>query len=270
VADCLPTVLPTAGVRIHPDCETDMTLALALLLIGASGSAERTLESRDSIAGIVIQVVGGAVKDAFSETTRPGGLRRVLRGATFTGLEIDGRPRSGIFSWLAAADRIAGYALDRQTGGSVEYSYRLQIQQYHVLRRSRVVDDQVTLTTSTGWTERIQLTKRLTREVPISVTITITATEVTRDGAGVRAAADETAGGTRIRGVIRGTANVSDFRCQVVRGIAENRAGVELDAGLARALLVVKTKGRAYYHAGASDVLDALRAAIRIGRRMRR
>ena len=237
-----------------------MNLVLTLLLIGASGSAERTLESRDSIAGILGQVALGAMRDATTSiSTNPNADRRgtvdqIRRGLRDSDprLWIDGRPRRGIFAWLAAVDRVCGYVLDRRSEGSVAYSYCLEIQQYNVLRRTRVVNDQVTLTTSTGWVERVPITGRITREVPINVVVEIRATEQ--------------AGSTTIEGTARGTAGTDAFRCRVVRAIAEDRAGVELATGLERALEQAETGGRDWYASGASDVLDALRAAIRIGR----
>jgi hypothetical protein len=112
----------------------------------------------------------------------------------------------------------------------------------------------VVLTTSTGWTERIKITERLTREIPIHVRVFIMAKESEH-------------GTTHISGVATGYADTRDFDCRLVRRIAEQRAADELDSGLADALERIQTGGTELYQHGASDVLTIVRASINIGSR---
>ena len=223
----------------------------ALLLFCASGSAERRMDvPGETIAGIIFQVGKGAAEDVLGR--RWSGSKRHDYGSVLRSvrLEIDGQPRTGIFSWLAAFDRTAGYALDRKTEGSVRLRYHLNIQGYGIERESVYRNDEVTLTTSTGWVERVPITKRLTREVPISVAIEIAATE--------------TAAGTHLRGTARGTADTRAFTCPIVQQFAANRAADTLDLELGRLLATVERRGTAWFHAGEfSPEFDRLRTAIR-------
>jgi hypothetical protein len=311
------------------------TLYAAILILSVSGSATRSLETTDSIAGIVGQVVIGGVKDVLGrrrdsstgldygsvlrsmslhidghprtgifawtvlwiagyiadradkfdgradsgigEIQRVfGGLSNVIGRFTAVGnsetaksdtaknfgrvlremeptLRIDGQERTGILAWLVAVNRVASYALDREHGGCVAYGYRLSVRGYDVRRHTEICDGRVILTTSTGWVERIRITDRITREVPIHATITITARESTSS--------------TRIVGSALATANLSEFRCGLVRRFADKRAAAELDSGLADALLRIERGGTTLYQHGASDVLSIVRDAIRIGSR---
>ena len=213
-----------------------------------------------TIGGIVLQCVAGAVSDGLGRRDRSEALDygSVLRSAT---LRIDGQPRTGWRAWAEAGWRVVGYALHRRVAGhvsdsayagSVAYDYRLRIRGYDIRRSTEIADGHVLLTTSTGWTERVKI-GRLTREIPIHVEIRIEATE--------------TGHRTYLVGVAAGRADTSDFRCRVVNRFADKRASDELNSGLAEALLRIQTGGERYYAGGASDVLTIVRASIRIGSR---
>jgi hypothetical protein len=134
----------------------------------------------------------------------------------------------------------------------VEYRYQLSVRGYAVSRCTEISDGCVTLTTSTGWVETVKI-GRLTREIPINVTVVIEATE------GV--------GRTRLHGYARGHADLAEFRCRLIRRFADKQAAAELDSGLATALLRIQTGGTELYEHGASDVLTIVRESIRIGSR---
>ena len=116
---------------------------------------------------------------------------------------------------------------------------------------TEVRDGRVVKTINASWIERVPITKRLTREVPINVTIVIDATE--RDSS------------TLLAGTAYGNASLSAFDCRIVRRIAEKRAAAELREGLAAALLGIERGGTGFYRAGASDALTIVRASIDIG-----
>ncbi len=235
-------------------------LCLSLLAdaAAATGSATRTMAVDDSIAGIVGQVIAGAVSDVFASGLQRDGridpmvYRELLESIS---LRIDDQPRTGIIAWLAAINRVAGYVCDRQTVGSIQYSYSVRLRGYVVQRETRIANDSVFLTTSTGWTETVQF-GRLTRRIPIHVAIRIEAIE--------------SAGKTLLVGTATGWANLSSFRCGLVRRIAEQRAAAEFDAGLGRALRTIQREGTDLYQHGASDVLHIIHEAIQIGKRVRR
>jgi hypothetical protein len=273
------------------------SLYAAILILSDSGSAARTLETTDSIAGIVLQVAIGGVTDAIGRFTAVGNSEAAARNSSADigrrlrkmepTLRIDGTERTGILAWAGAAYRVAGYALDRRDpirvderptanqgrrtgvfaddgagyaidrehGGRVAYSYRVSVRGYDVRRHTEISDGRVTLTTSIGWVETVKV-GRLTRRIPIHVSIEIRASEGTTAGDAV----------TSLVGTATGTADTSDFHCRLVRRIADKRAAAELESGLGRVLLVLETTGRGWYAAGASDVLDAVRT-IRIGER---
>ena len=137
-----------------------MNIIATLLILGASGSAERSAEYNQTILGIVGQCVVGGVRDALQGT---GG--RIDLGGTTIGrpaLHIDGRPVTGIAAWAAATNRIAGYALDRQTEGSIGLAYRISARGYDIDTTSVYRDGFVSKSFSTGWTEvvRIPVPKR--------------------------------------------------------------------------------------------------------------
>jgi hypothetical protein len=240
-----------------------LCLSLPMGAAAATGLAVRTMETDHSIARIIVSVTWGAVNDVIARDgtgVRGSGrilpwIKRVVGRAGIEGprvaLRIDGQPRTGFWAWAGAAYRVAGYATDRQHEGSVDLAYELEFRGYPIRTTTTIRNGFVGKTFSTAWTEIVPITKRLTREVPIHVCIVIRATE--------------TDGSTRIIGVGRGTADTSDFACRLVRRIAEREAGDELDRGLGRLWLVAETEGRKLYAAGASDVLDAVRDAIRIG-----
>ena len=121
-----------------------------------------------------------------------------------------------------------------------------------IRRETRISDGELLLTTDVRWVETVKITNRITREVPIHVTMQITATEST--------------GQTVLRGVATGEAGTEEFRCGVIRGIAERRAAAELNTGLARAISAIESGGRRYYASGSADIAGVLRDSIGIGR----
>jgi len=239
----------------------------------ATGSAVRTREVDDRIIGIVSQVAWGAVKDVLDaglgtmhtvrQTDDMERARTMLRVLSTISLWIDGQERAGIFAWAAAVNRVCGYVLDRNHAGSVEYGYSVHVRGYLVSRLTRIADDSVVLTTTTGWTEVVPITKRITRRIPIHVSIEIRATESGIFGLENRRI-------THIRGVAMGAADTREFRCGLIRRIAEQRAADELDIGLAEALRTIDERGTGWYlAAGGDDLVTVLRSVIQIGRRMR-
>lgn len=252
-----------------------MNIIAAILILGATGSAERRLETEQEIAGIVVRVVIGAIGDVFNSKTsglRPGGLLRMGQAPTLT---IDGQHRTGWRALGEAVLRVARYAANgtgevdgrghRGTGeverisGSVGYAYRLRIRGYDVRRATRIENGYVLLTTDAWWTEVVPV-GRLTRRVPIHVVIVITATE-------------HADGSTLLVGTATGTADTSDFSCGIVRRIAERKAAATLNSGLAAALASIQRKGTDWYH-GADEytaILDNIGNGVRtIGPRIGR
>ena len=246
-----------------------LTLCLFAIVMradAATGSAVRSAEYEQTISGIIARVALGGVKDVLaSEGTVS--IRRAIAdyaggsgtsgfGVADVRLTIDGRHVKGIAGVAHAINRVAGYALDSRSGGSVEYVYRLRIRGYDVRRSTRIENDHVVLTTSTGWTEVVPITKRITREVPINVAIRIAATE--------------SGGHTRVVGTAYGAADTRQFKCSLVHRFAERMAGEKLSDGLTVALRTIQTGGERFYAAGASDVLDAIHRAVKIGKLVRR
>lgn len=239
-----------------------MTNIFALLLIGATASAERRLDvAGETIAGIVVQVAGGAFNDLLRNQTTDrlgsfGSAGKMLRSSN-PRLWIDGQPRTGVISWLAAVNRVAGYALDRETAGSVCLAYRITARGYNIHTTSTYRDGLVRKTVATGWTETVKVLGR-TRRIPVHVSFSIRA--------------HEASGGTvRIVGTATGTADTQDFRCRLIRSAADRRAAAVLHDGMRRILLAVEDKSIAWYHAGEfSPEFDRLRtevgAALRAGR----
>lgn len=237
-----------------------MNILAALLLIGASGSATRSLESEQSIAGIVAGVVYGGVKDGL-QLRKVHGIAEVFTCPTLNSrpmLSIDSQPRTGWRAWGEAAIRVTYYAVaaDNRRKGSVQYSYVINLRKYCIQRRTTISDGCVTLTTDIQWTEQVDI-GRLTREIPIYVRVVINA--------------NERSGGTVIVGTGTGTADTSDFQCFIVRRIAERQAAATLDRELPRVLRAIEQRGRSWYAAGempsiVSSIGDGIRAIGRLRR----
>jgi len=236
-----------------------MSILAAILILGASGHAERSMESADSIAGIVAQCVHGAWDD--------GKLRGRIRAAGMVGsafevpdvqLTIDGQPRTGWRAWGEAAWRVGGYVSDFRADGSVGLAYRLRIRRYDIATTTAVSDGRVEKVIDAWWVETVPVTKRITRKVPVHVTIIV--------------AVRESDTGTRIVGTSLATADLSKFRCSLVRRIAERQAAGQLDAGLRDALAAIERRGRLAYASGSdiADVLDGINLGIKIAGRIRR
>jgi hypothetical protein len=231
-----------------------VNILAAILLIGASGHAERSVTVEDQqIAGVVARVIGGALGDGFAfGRKRERGIsglvpRELLESVT---LSIDGEQRTGWRAWCEGVARVGAYAADCRTDGSVGYSYRLRVRGYDIRRYTGIANDHVVLTTDAWWVETVPV-GRSTRRIQIHVTIRITAVE---------------AGGvTRLVGTAVGTANLDAFRCGLIRKIAERQAAATLDRELDRCLMGIERTGTRLY-LGSADigpVLDGIGEAMR-------
>lgn len=236
-----------------------MNFIATILMIGATGSASRSMETDDSIGRIVGQCIGGLVGDGTriwqgNETSAKQKIEALVSGSQgFPQLTIDGQPREGLRAWGQAAWQVAGYVADRRSTGSVGYQYRLRVRGYDIRRETSISDGHVVLTTDAWWTESIPI-GRQTKRIPIYVQIRIEAVE--RDGK------------TRLVGMADGTADTSDFSCWFVRRISERQAAEELDAGLRQSLATIQRTGMGLYASGddIAGVLDAIDLGMKIGR----
>jgi hypothetical protein len=238
-----------------------MNILAAILILSASGSAQRSMEVEQQISGIILRVGVGGAQDALPKLLESVGTSG--RTTNWTVLDmptlcIDNQPRTGWKSWVEAVCRTAGYAADWKHDGSIGYEYRLRIRGYDVRRSTRIENGRVVLTTDAWWTEVVTV-GRSVRRIPIHVRIRIDATEV--------------ACGTTLVGYASGEADTSDFRCGLVRRLAERQAAATLDRELGELLRVAESGGVRLYH-GADQVtglLDGIGEAMRtIGPRMGR
>lgn len=237
-----------------------MNILAAILLIGATGHAERSMETDASIGRIVASVAWGAVSDvALSWEADFGAIANRVGGilASHTtpvvSLAIDGESRTGWRSWAAAGLRVGGYVADVRSDGSVGLAYSLQIRGYAISTTTAVSDGQVIKTVDAWWTETTPIIGRITRKVPIHVSITIRATEDAET--------------TRLIGIATGTADTSDFRCQRIRrNRAEPDANAALRVQLPAVLRTIEREGRLFYAGGAdiADVLDRIKLGIKL------
>jgi len=246
-----------------------VSILAAILILGASGSAERSMTTDASIGRIVASVAWGAVNDAASQIrvrrtveddargSRTAWARLQAVGLDKVALQIDGESRTGHRAWAKAVASVIGYIADCRKTGSVGYGYRLRVRGYDIRRTTVIQDGHVLLTTDAWWVEYVKV-GRSTRRIPIHVTIRITAVE--------------NAGNTVLVGAGWGVADTSAFRCGIVRRIAEQQAAEQLDAGLANALATIERGGRQFYAGGAeiADVLDGINLGIKIAGRIRR
>lgn len=232
-----------------------MNILAAILILGATGSAQRSMVVEQEPIGIVVRVIIGGVGDVLNSDRSDRGLqvavstaRRTLATAELT---IDNEPRTGWRAWGAAAVRVGAYAADARSDGSVVYEYQLRVRRYLVRRSTAISDGNVALTTDAWWTETVPVGRRM-REIPIHVTITIRA--------------EETRWGTVLHGLARGTADTSDFRCGRVRfKHAEPEATATLNRELSNALVVIESKGTDWYHGADqyTDILDSIGTGMR-------
>jgi len=242
-----------------------VSVLAAILILGATGHAERSMKSDASIAGIVAQCVHGAWND--------GKLRGRIRAAGMVGsafefpdvqLTIDGHPRTGLRSWAEAAWQVGGYVADCRDDGSVGLAYRLWIRGYNITTTTAVSDGRVEKVIDAWWTEvvvipvpkglRWLLGPQIIRRVPVHVKFSIVA--------------NEASGYTRLAGTATGTADTSDFHCRGVRfRIAEPQSTASLNSGLRNALAEIERRGRLAYAGGAeiAGLLDKVKLGIKIG-----
>ena len=239
-----------------------MNIAAAILLIGACGSASRTMTVEPSIDRIVLRVILGAVNDyllpvlwdrtAVAFGDRAGGLPTLQMPS----LRIDGQPRTGVLAWGEAVYRVAGYAIDRRTNngdaagvGSVEYSYRLRVRGFDIWRTTRIEDGRVSLLTDVYG--RIGPRGELHH-----VQLAIHAVENGRpamEGSTSRGAKTGRQTGTRITGTATGYSTIGS-RCGIVSRIASRVISRELDSQL---LGRVQAGGIDLYRAGA--IVEAMK-----------
>ncbi len=206
-----------------------MNVLAAILILGASGTATRTVVVEDSLPAIVGRVVIGGMKDVLHSESDRSGLR--MPDVSLPSLRIDGEPRAG-WAWGAAAYRVVGYMRDRQSGGSVEYEYRLRVRGFDVRRKTTIADGHVVLTTDVYG--RIGPRGELYH---------------------VRLAIDAREYGlaTHICGTATGYSHIGD-RCRLVARAAHNRIS---DAMARELLATIERGGRAWYSAG--SVAEVLR-----------
>ena len=234
-----------------------MIFTAILLTFCASGSATRQIAVEPSIAAIVGRVAIGGVEDAVYGVAERGSGGGGFEGLGSISLSIDGEPRTGVCGWAEAGWRVAGYAADWKTGGDVEYTYRLQLQQYQIHRRTAIADGHVMLITDIYWTEQVSVGRRMIG-VPIHVKIIISAVE----SVGSR---------TVLSGVAHGRADTSVFRCHLLRRIAERRASKTLNRELMGALVRIETTGRGLYAAGElPEIIGTIGSGIGTIGRLRR
>jgi len=228
-----------------------MNAVFALILIGATGSAHRSMVVEQEISGIVARVIFGGVKDVL-------GRRRLSSAGLLDGsdlrsyptLTIDNQPRTGWRSWGEAAVRVGTYAADLRHEGSVRYVYRVRVRGYDIRRETVIEDGCVLLVTDAWWVETVPV-GRSTRKAPIHVTIRITATELD--------------GRTALVGYASGHADTSDFRCGIIRRFAERQAASTLRIELQKALATIQREGTRMY-LGSADIgpiLDGIGAGMR-------
>jgi len=282
-----------------------MNVLAAILILGASGTATRTIVVEDSIAAIVGRVILGGLQDVSASRNNDRDARRVqgvgelakaardlyehvgqislrIDGEPRTGwawgvaavrvagyvlgrqliggvqdvvvgrshgknwsaariyaavekadirLRIDGEPRAG-WAWGVAAARVAGYVLDRQSSGPVEYEYRLPIRDLDIRRATTIEDNRVSLVTDVYG----QIGPR--GEL-YAIRLTIVAVEG--------------ADGTRITGVATGYSEIGR-RCRLVNRIASR---VIADAMGRELLATIQAGGTDWYRAG--SVAEVLR-----------
>jgi hypothetical protein len=234
-------------------------LYAAILLFSASGSASRTAEYEQSIGGIVLQCIAGAISDGMDGRTHGSdwSLARINAAveAADIRLRIDGQPRTGWRAWAEAVWRVVGYVGDRQHAGSVGYEYRVRLSGFDdVTTSTEIRDGRVVKIVNASWVEVVKI-GRLTRRIPIHVSIEIRATE-SSDGV------------TRLVGTATGRADMRDFDCGLVRRFADKRASDELREGLDTALSTIQREGVAFYRGAdaIAPVVERIRAGFDLGR----
>jgi hypothetical protein len=230
-----------------------MAIYAAILILSATGSAGRQVIVAPGIEQIVLQIGAGAALDLTRESDAEALLEKI-RGRLMSGgfspptLAIDGCQVDGLAAWKSAAKRVAGYALDREQDGSIEIRNAGQVRGMYVRRCYRIVDGRVTVTLDTAVVEYSN-----GKRIPVAVRIVIDA--------------HETAEGTVLTGRAYGDADLSAFRCRLVRRIASRVASGQVSAGLADTLRTIDRRGHAWYAAGdllalESELLKAVKQGV--------
>lgn len=202
------------------------TILLAIMVLGSEGSASREIVVEPPIAQIVWQCVVGGVKDVWTKFERRGTRDRAAFGDwTSPSLRIYGRPRSGIIAWAAAANRVAGYILDRRTDGSVCLRFAYRFRGFNIIREDYVADGVIRLTADAYGSVG-------PRGELYHVRLVLLATE-RREGE------------TAITGTATGWSHIGD-RCRLVRRIAEPR----ITDAMRDALATIDAGGRGLYANG--------------------
>lgn len=233
--------------------------AVAILLLGASGSAQTRLEADARIGEILLCVGQGAVIDVSGRGT-PGvsildATKKLPNRIGGVALTIDDKPRSGFGSWGSALWRTGLYLTDLETTGSLGLQYQLRIARYRVSTTTSIENDRVAKTLEARWSEWIPKPPLLARiaqrrgrptawEVPVQVRFVLDAQQC-----------DDR---TTLVGTITGEADTSVFQCGLIHRIAEHQARATLGAELPRALSTVRAQGTAWYQAGAHDLEPTL------------
>jgi len=206
-------------------------LALALLLFtpslasGATGQASRSMVVEPSIARIAAQIAAGAVGNAVAEAKIHGrGVGRAGGLNSIGNIWIDGVKREGPLPYLVAIYKIAGFVFDTRTAGSVQLDHVIRVRGKSVRLTETVKDGWVQIVARANIVDSVS-----NKRIPTAIRLVITARESN--------------GLTYLSAVATGTADLSAFRCRLVRRIASRVAPGEISKSLDRELLAVLQRG---------------------------
>lgn len=211
---------------------------VAVLLLGACGSASRTVVVEPTIAAIVWRVAMGGARDVVgSGSSSAAGFAKFDISQIV--LSVNGAKASGAIAWLIAGAKVAGFVTDAWRSGSIEWDYHVCIRGLSVWRRTEIRDGYVRLTTDIfgSMGPRGELYR---------VKCTITATALR--------------GGTEVTGTATGWTAIGR-RSRLVARIA----GREVSRGMQRELLSVVEAGayRLYQTGDLHETVDLFIAKMR-------
>lgn len=213
----------------------------------AVGAAQHTLTVEREIAGIVTQVAAGGAVRLLNGSGTEIDPEQVLKiaGQLQAELWVDGEAAHGPAAWKAAVRRVRGYVRDTEAAGSVEYRYQLTIAELAVVRRTRITDGNLVLTTDVGLVEWVPIElPRRTKWVPMPLQVRLVLS------------AHEQGGVTVITGRATAVADLRGFHCALVRRLAARRAPAEISQGLRVQLLTtIEQQGRKLYAEGDVEAL---------------